>query len=125
MPLDLEREVVVLSSDRTVRDEVHAVVTQRPGARAVFADAADQLVSFAGRAGRIVVIDDEERSDAVALVQQLKAGGAGAIVYLAANHSAALEEAVRRAGASFYAVKSSRDGDLTRVIEVMIARSEG
>lgn len=124
MPFALEREVVVLSSDRAIRDEVHAVVAHHPGARAIFAGASDPPVSLTASGRRIVIIDDEERSDAVGVVQQLKADGAGAVVYLAAKHSAPLEEAVRRAGASFYAVKSARDGDLTRVIEVMIARSQ-
>ena len=45
-----------------------------------------------------------------------------AIVYLATHHSPALEGAVRRAGASFYAVKAAREDDLTRVIEVLLAR---
>lgn len=89
----------------------------------MFAGAGDPPVSLIAPSSRIVVIDDEERADAVGVVQQLKANGAGAVVYLAANHSASLEEAVRRAGATFYAVKSARDDDLTRVIEVMIARS--
>jgi DNA-binding NarL/FixJ family response regulator len=116
----IERDVLVFSSDGSVRREVCAAVAQRPGARAVFADKDD--TGEAERAAPIVVLDDEGRADAVELIHRLKAGGRDAsIVYLAANHSVALEREVRRAGASFYAVKASRDGDLTRVIEVLLA----
>jgi DNA-binding NarL/FixJ family response regulator len=122
MPIILEREVVVFSNDGKVRSEVTAVVARRPGARAVFAGR-DGLsdTGASARGTRIVVIDDEGETDAVELIHRLKAGARDAsVVYLAAKHSTALEREVRQAGASFYAVKSSRDGDLTRVIEVLL-----
>lgn len=123
MTLILEREVVIVSNDGKVRSEVSAVVAQRPGARAVFAEPGALPDADVGRAGGIVVIDDEGQQSAVELIHHVKGRRQDAsIVYLAANHSAALESEVRRAGASFYAVKSSRDGDLTRVIEVLLAR---
>jgi DNA-binding NarL/FixJ family response regulator len=78
------------------------------------------------RSWSIVVVDDEGRRDAVELVRLVKARNRNAsVVYLAAEHSTALEEAVRRAGVSFYAVKQSRDGDLARVIEVLLSRPHG
>jgi DNA-binding NarL/FixJ family response regulator len=121
----VEREVVVVSNDGAVRKEVSAVVARRPGARAVFAAGDGLGEPGASRGTRIVVIDDEEQEGAVELIHRLKAGGRDAsIVYLAAKHSSALERKVRQAGASFYAVKSSRDGDLTRVIEVLLGGLE-
>lgn len=121
IPVALEREVVVLSNDGAVRGEVNAVVAQRPWARATFAGPLD--LPPPARGGQIVVIDDEGHADAVEIIHRLKADrGEPAVVYLATNHSAALEGAVRRAGASFYAVKSARDGDLARVIEALLAR---
>jgi DNA-binding NarL/FixJ family response regulator len=119
------REVVVLSHDGKIRSEVSAVVARRPGARAVFEDGYRLGGSDAPRAGGIVVLDDDGQSDAVDLLQRLKARRPeSSIVYLAAEHSAALESEVRRAGASFYCVKASRDGDLVRVLEVLLARWE-
>lgn len=123
MAVVLEREVVVFSNDGSVRREVGAVVARRPGAHAIYADAEPRLARRAHPSPRIVVIDDEGRCDAIELVHRMKARGDDAsVVYLTANHSAALEAEVRRAGASFYAVKALRDGDLTRVIEVLLER---
>jgi DNA-binding NarL/FixJ family response regulator len=117
----LQREVVVVSNDGRIRSEVSAVVARRPDARALFTGPDGIVEAGPARTGRIVVIDDEGQDDAVALVQRLKAQGREpSVVYLAASHTAALEQDVRRAGASFYAVKSMRDGDLTRVIEALL-----
>lgn len=114
----------MLSNDGAIRQEVTAAVSRRPGAWATFGRCGDPPPAGQARAGQIVVIDDEGREDALSLVRRLKADRRDpAIVYLAANHSAALESAVRRAGASFYAVKAARDdGNLTRVIEVLLQR---
>lgn len=119
----VEREVMVLSHDVAVRDEVHAVVHARPWARATFADAGVPPGRALG-AARIVVIDDEACADSVALVQRLRGEGESAVVYLTAAHTPALEQAVRRAGASFYAVKPARNGDLGRVLAALLGRSE-
>jgi DNA-binding NarL/FixJ family response regulator len=125
MPVIVEREVVVFSKDGTVRREVRAVVARRPGARAVFARPDGPWDAGITRGAPVVVLDDEGRTDAIELIERLKARKRDAqVVYLAARHSTTLEEAVRRAGASFYAVKSLRDGDLTRVIEVLLGPGE-
>lgn len=125
VPVAPERQVLVLSADGEVRREIRAAVSQAPGARATFSRPGRMPAAAALRGGQIVVIDDEGQSDAIGLLQRLKADRRDpAVVYLAANHSAALEGEVRRAGASFYAVKSARDGNLTRVIEVLLARPE-
>lgn len=122
MSVTLERQVVVVSNDGTVRREVDSVVARRPDARAIFFAERDGLLDAAvDRSAQVVVIDDEGQDDAVELIRRLKAARREAsIVYLASQHSVALEGAVRRAGANFYTVKSSRDGDLTRVIEVLL-----
>jgi DNA-binding NarL/FixJ family response regulator len=119
----LQREVLVLSDDGEIRDEVGAAVARRPGAHAVYGGqgVADGWAAVNG--SDVVVIDDEGRSDAVDLVRRLLARRETSVVYLATHHSATLEAEVRRAGVSFYAVKAARDGDLTRVIESLLARS--
>jgi DNA-binding NarL/FixJ family response regulator len=124
MTVMLQPEVLVLSADGAVRAEVEAAVARQPGAHAVYAspDAAGDTPVAHGP--RIVVIDDEGRKDAIDLLRRVMARSHDAsVVYLAADHSPALEAEVRRAGVTFYTVKSARDGDLTRVIEVMLARS--
>jgi DNA-binding NarL/FixJ family response regulator len=116
----LEREVVIASDDGDVRREVTDVVSRHPGVRTVFgrpdADRGD---------ARIVVIDDAAHDDALEMLHRLKRGPREAsVVYLASYHSTALEGAVRRAGASFYCIKSARDGQLARVIEALLGQRE-
>lgn len=117
----LEREVIVVSNDSHVRSEVSAIVAQSPGARAVFAEPGGSLWGGTTRGRCIVVIDDEEQQDALDLIVRVKGERENAsVVYLAAAHSPDLEGAVRRAGASFYAVKPLRERDLTRVLEGLL-----
>jgi DNA-binding NarL/FixJ family response regulator len=117
----VEREVVVVSNDGSIRSEVTAVIARRPGARALFLGPDGLADGTPTRAGRIVVIDDEGHDDAVALIHRLRAQEREpSVIYLAARHTPTLEQAVRRAGASFYAVKSSRDSNLTLVIEALL-----
>jgi DNA-binding NarL/FixJ family response regulator len=124
MSIILEREVVILSNDGDVHREVSAAVARHPGARTVPAGPAG-LAPGGTRETRIVVIDDAAKDDALALLRRLVAEPQQAsVVYLAADHSTALESAVRRAGASFYCVKSARDGQLARVIEALLGQRE-
>jgi DNA-binding NarL/FixJ family response regulator len=119
----LEREVVIASNDRDVRREVSDVVARHPGARMVFGR--PDGPGSADRDRQIVVIDDSAHADALEMLHRLKRGPhAASVVYLASFHSTALEGAVRRAGASFYCIKSARDGQLARVIEALLGQRE-
>jgi DNA-binding NarL/FixJ family response regulator len=118
----LEREVVIVSNDGDVRREVSDVVARHPGARTVFGSPDGPPVR---RDLQIVVIDDATNADALEMLHRLKRGPRQAsVVYLASYHSTALEGAVRRAGASFYCIKSARDGQLARVIEALLGQRE-
>ena len=120
-----EHQVVVLSSDLSLRREVEAAVAGSAAVETVFAEwrSADELRPIRG--DRIVVIDDEGQLEAVALVQSMKArGGSTAIIYLAAHHSIELEREVRRAGASYYADKSARGRNWMLAIEAILRSKE-
>jgi DNA-binding NarL/FixJ family response regulator len=121
----LEREVVIVSNDGDVRREVSDVVARHPGARTVFGNPDGPATPAARRDAQIVVIDDATNADALEMLHRLKRGPREAsVVYLASYHSTALEGAVRRAGASFYCIKSARDGKLARVIEALLGQRE-
>ena len=120
-----EHQVVVLSSDATLRREVEAVVASSGAVQTIFAEwqSADEMRPIRG--DRIVVIDDEGQVEAVALVQSMKAReGSTAIIYLAAHHSIELEREVRRAGVSYYADKSARGRNWMLAIEAILRTKE-
>ncbi len=115
-----ERHVVVLSDDIRLRNEMAAVVADKPEVRTVFVDAQQARTWHLHRGDRVVIIDDETHADAVRLVGALKADEReAAIIYLAARHSIDLERQVRQAGATYYADKSAHR-DLGRVIRTIL-----
>lgn len=116
-------EVLVVSTDSSVRAEVTAAVAAAPGARAVFAGEGEVGAGGAAARGRLVVIDDEGRTDALDLLARVKRGrGDTRVVYIAARHSPSLERTVREAGVSFYAVKPRQQDELRRVVAVLLQR---
>ena len=115
-----ERQVVVLSEDMSLRGEVEAAVAGHPGVRAVFADW-ERATNWPTNGEQIVVIDDEGQAEAAHWVETMKARERSAwIIYLAARHSIELERQVRQAGASYYAAKSDRSPNLSRVIDAFL-----